>query len=531
LPGSELAALRGRTEPRLWTPPLRPLTPDTSVGFDQVRFARNTLRRPLLPWQEWAVVHGGELLPDGRPRFRIVLVIVARQNGKTEIPAVITPWWMFVDEQPLILGTSTKLEYAKETWDKTRHLIRKTPALVRRLDSRWYVRGNNNIEMWTAEDVDPETGKVVRESCRYKIAAANEEGGRSLTINRGVADELRQHKDYSAWGAMEPAASPEDAQIWALSNAGDDTSVVLNDLRDQALEFIEWARRVGPENVAGMLEEAPGDYRLGLMEWSAPEDADPEDVEALLQANPRVGYGRNLEDLVLEARRAKAKGGEALTTFQTEKMCINVPKLSPAIDPVKWADCLDPDTLDAVRGRLALCLDMAPDGEHVTLTAAGMLPDSRVRVEVVAAWDSAAEARAAIPDLVAKIKPRVFGWFPDGPAAALAADLKDRTRKGQARRPWPPRGVVVEEIRAEASAACMGLAEQVNALQVAHSGDPLQDAHVLDAEKLKRGGGWVFTAANGGHVDAAYAAAGAVHLARTLPPPVGKPRLVVASDD
>jgi hypothetical protein len=39
----------------------------------------------------------------------------------------------------------------------------------------------------------------------------------------------------------------------------------------------------------------------------------------------------------------------------------------------------------------------------------------------------------------------------------------------------------------------------------------------------------VFSRKGEGHVDAAYAAAGAVHLARTLPAPVGKPRLVVAN--
>ena len=43
----------GSITPRLWTPPLRELTPATSVGFDQVRFARDTLRHPADPWQEW----------------------------------------------------------------------------------------------------------------------------------------------------------------------------------------------------------------------------------------------------------------------------------------------------------------------------------------------------------------------------------------------------------------------------------------------------------------------------------------------
>jgi hypothetical protein len=86
----------------------------------------------------------------------------------------------------------------------------------------------------------------------------------------------------------------------------------------------------------------------------------------------------------------------------------------------------------------------------------------------------------------------------------------------------------VEEIRGELAAVCMGLAEQVTAGKIAHSDDPLLNDHIGGAERLYRGDTWVFSRKGDGHCDAAYAAAGAVHLARTLPAPVGKPRLVVA---
>lgn len=468
----------------------------------------------MLPWQRHALIHGGELLPDGRPRFRIVLGIVARQNGKTEVPVVQAPFWLLIDKFRLVLGTSTKLEYAKDTWDKTRLLLKDSPQLLDLMGSpRWFVRGNNLTDMWTAD-----------ERGHYRIAAANEEGGRSLTLDRGVADELRQHHDYSAWNAMEPAASHEWSQIWAWSNAGDDRSIVLNDLRGAALTFIEWT--MNTPDWRDRLDEAPGDYRLGLQEWSAPEDADPEDVDALLQANPRVGYGRNLEDLILEARRAKAKGGEALTGFKTEKMCIRVPHLSPALNPEAWRGCLFPGTLTSVRSRVVLCVDVAPDGQHATAVAAAKLPDGRVRVEAVAAWHSAYEMQAALPDLVARIKPRSVGWFPAGPAAAAAAALADRNKLGEARREWPPRGVTVEAIRGETPAVCMGLAKDVEARQIVHSGDPLLNEQVEAAERLQHGAVWVFARTDEGHVDAVYAMAGAVHLARTLPPPVGRVRLV-----
>ena len=487
----------GRTEPRLWTPPLRELTPATSAGFDQVEFARDVLHHPLDPWQEWLVIHAGELLADGRPRFRIVLVEVARQNGKTEVPVVLSLYWQFVEGVPLILGTSTKLDYAKESWGKAVKLAEATPDLDElRGGQRWKREANGEQESWTVEN------------SRYKIAASNAEGGRSLTIDRLVLDELRQHHTYDAWDASVPAGKAvRDFQVWALSNAGDDRSVVLNDLHEDAERY---------------LETGEGDWRLGLFSWSCVDEDDPQDVEALAQANPNLGHRIEAEALLLEAASAVAKGGKKLAGFRTENMCVRVRRMSPAIDGVGWRACRDPGDLAAVRRRVAVCLDVAPDGQHATLAAAAVLGDGRVRVEVVRAWTDLDVMRRDLPALIARVRPRTLGWFPSGPAAAVTADMAER--KG-----WPPAGVTVEAIRGDTAAVCMGFAEQVKAQQVAHADDPLLDAHVTGAERLKRGPVWVFARSGEGHVDAAYAAAGAVHLARVLPPPVGKPRLLVAT--
>jgi hypothetical protein len=529
----------GRTEPRLWTPPLRPLTPDTSYGFDVCDFARGVLRHPYDPWQEWAVIHAGELLYDGRPRFRIVIILVARQNGKTETPVVLSAYWQFIEQVPLILGTSTKLDYAKESWNKVVKLINKCedPEIVKLrgpAGSRsWTRNANGEQESWTREldgAGNPIPGSV---GSRYKIAASNAEGGRSLTIDRLILDELRQHHDYSAWDAAEPAtAAVWDAQIFALSNAGDDTSVVLNDHREAALEFIEWWDENGSPEVGELLLRGGtpagmrGDFRLGLFEWSAPVGSDPTDVYALAQANPNMNRRLDGEALVAAGARALAKGGLALSGFYTEKMCIKVPKLDPAINTQAWAAGGIVGTLDAARSRVALCIDVSPDELHCSLIAAAVMADDQVRVEAIQAWEGPKcvdDARRDLPALVRRVRPQVLGWFPNGPAAPLGADLKPR----EGRRPLLPTSVRVEEIRGELATVCMGLAEQVQARKVLHSNDPLIDAHIGGAERLRRGATWVFSR-KGGHCDAAYGVAGAVHLARTLPAPVGKPRLVTA---
>jgi hypothetical protein len=466
------------------------------------------MNHPFDPWQRWSTIHAGELLPDGSLRFRFVLIIVARQNGKTEIVAVLVPYWMFVTKVPQTLGTSTKLPMAKRTWKKSKQLIERA-GLDELLDRQWYRTANGEVEMWTPE----KTAKGEPWGASYVIDVSNEEGGRSLSCKRVVLDELRQHHDYSAWGAsVRTMGAQDDAQAWLLSNAGSIKSVVLNEQRAAAIKAIE---------------SGDTETDIFLAEWSAPEDADPEDIHALAQANPNMNRrGQRSRDLLADARRAVAAGGAALTEFKTEVMCINVKILNPAIDPGAWLRCKIIGDLSALRSRVAACIDVAPDGLHATLTAAAVQPDGRVRVEPVRAWDGpgcADRMARDLPAVLARVKPRALGWFPAGPAAAVAARLRKRTG-------WPPAGMTVEEIKGETAAVCMGFAEQVTAEQVAHSGDPLQDDHVDHAEKLMQGNVWVFSRKGDGHVDAAYAAAGAAHLARTLPPPVGKPRLIVAKD-
>jgi len=493
----DVPSVLGSTEPRLWTPPLRPLTPETSYGFAVIAFADEVLGEPLDDWQQWAAIHIGELLEDGRPRFRIVLMLVARQAGKTHLLRTLALYWLFVEQQMLVLGMSTNLAYAQEAWQAAVETAQSTPDLAALIPANGIRLANGEQLLRTAD------------GCRYKIAASNRRGGRSLSVDRLVIDELREHSDWSAWNAAVYAMNARPfGQAFAISNQGDDSAVVLDSLRDSALVYIGTGE---------------GDARLGLFEWSAPDDADPLDPQAWAAANPNLGHRQDVDAIAGAAARAVKAGGAELAGFRTEALCQRVRLLAPAIDGGAWRACHVDGDLAAVRRRVAVCLDVAPDGQHATLVAAAVLPDGRARVEVVKAWESTDKLRRDLPGLLAKVRPQKLGWFPSGPAAALAADLADRGLSG-----WPPKGVEVDEIRGEMPAVCMGLEEQVRAGRVVHAADPLLDAHVTGAERLRRGDAWVFSRRGGGHCDAAYAAAGAVHLARTLPPSVGKPRLVVA---
>ena len=162
---------------------------------------------------------------------------------------------------------------------------------------------------------------------------------------------------------------------------------------------------------------------------------------------------------------------------------------------------------------------MILDGTHATLVAAALV-DGLMHVEVVAAWDGhgcTRELREQVPAIVARVAPYSIGWMPNGPAAAITAEMAENKRGGVK---WPPRGVLLEPIVAALPAVCMGLAELTAARQVRHPRDPLLDAHVNAAARSRRGDAWIFGRIDsGGPIDAVYAAAGAAHLARVMPPP------------
>lgn len=478
----------GRVEPRIWTPPLRELTPETSFGYDLIEFAEE-IGWPFDEWQKWLSIHIGELLPDGRPRFRMVLALVARQNGKTTFVRVLTLYWMFIERVALVLGTSTNRDLAKESWAEVVKMAEASDLLSEELEAK-YVRTQMGEEtFWNVH------------GSRYRFSAKGRKAGRSLTVDRLIFDELREHTNRDTYNAAVPAMNAVlDGQCVAITNQGDENSELLDELRDAALEFIE---------------TGAGDPRLGIFEWSSPNGADPTDPEALAYANPDLNRGRlRLDNLMGEAIKAKRSGGSALSDFKTEYMCMRVTLLDPAIDPDAWLACGTDEPLDLAdhRRRLALGLDVSLSGDHATLVAAVHL-DGITHVEVVQAWHgfgATAALRAELPGLVAKLRPRTLGWLPGGPAAAVAAGLAKRSG-------WPPRGCVVEEIRADVPAVCMGLAEQVLAGEVEHPRDEMLTQHVTQTQKLNRGESqWVFTRRKSGAVDGTYAMAVAVHLARTV---------------
>lgn len=409
----------GRREPRIFTPsraPLEPRSPETearTAGYDVIDFANQVLGIRLYPWQEWLLIHALELNPEGGFRFRTILVLVARQNGKTMLSRVIALWFLYVYGYKLILGTAQDLDTAEETWEAAVDFVdpdgdESIPQLAEQVKKIWRVNGKKAI--------------LLKNGARYKVKASSKGSGRGLSGDLILLDELREHHDWKAWSAItKTTIARDDALIWCMSNAGDVDSVVLAELRKLAhealgdpdgiiagenavLTFDTTPRTV--EVVDGVEEEveefdAVDDVEtLAIFEWSAPPEAKKTDIQYYSWSNPSVGYHFKFKNLLAAART------DPDDVFRTECLCQWVQSSRIGPFPVgSWEAGVSTDVDIAADSELVWCVDMAHDRSAVYVAVAGFRDDSAPQVEVAAMLPSADfvpqwfEARAGIGKL------------------------------------------------------------------------------------------------------------------------------------
>jgi hypothetical protein len=336
-----MATLLGCETPRVWTRPLRKLTRRTSRGFEAVAFARDVLGIDLFPWQRWLLIHLLELLPDGSYRFRTAVVLVARQNGKTTLMQILALWRMYVDGANLVIGTAQNLDVAEEAWTGAVDMAEGVPELAAEIAAVDRTNGKKALRLETGE--------------RYKVAAASRRGGRGLSGDLVLLDELREHQSWDAWGAVtKTTMARPNPQILCLSNAGDEMSIVLEHLRQQGYATVH----------------GEGERSLGIFEWSAPPGCAMDDRSGWRQANPALGYAAFGEASILAALATDPE-----QVFRTEVLCQHVALLLPSpISKAAWADRAGADGFPS--GQVAFALSAAwPDAEWGSIVVAGQNGD------------------------------------------------------------------------------------------------------------------------------------------------------------
>ena len=352
--------MKGKTEARLYTKPLRRLTEKTTLGYACIEYAKNVLHKELYPWQEWCLIHAleitGSLSKDWKFRYRIILIEVSRQNGKTVLSEVLASFFLNVLEIESVFGTSLSADKAEEVWEAVINDQESIPELAKEIDH--VSRGNGNKRL------------VLKGLRTYKVGAPTRRAGRGDSNDLVMLDELREHRDWETWSAAAASTvAKPNGIIVCFSNAGDPDSIVLRQIRNQAL---------GKE--ADALGGDLGDESLGLFEWSAPDGAETNDLKALAQANPALGYGY-LTERALMSNRATFPENK----FRSECMCQQVETILPQPFPDgAWDNCLDVTSEIEASAELYFGIDMSLDRKWVSIGVCGLREDGNYHIELVA---------------------------------------------------------------------------------------------------------------------------------------------------
>ena len=346
----------GFSEPRICTPPRRELTPETTLGFECVGFARRVLGMTLYPWQVAFLLRALELNEDGRFRFKEVHLLVARQQGKTAVAKVLILWRLFIDGAEMVLGGAQSRGDAEDVWWEVLDQAEDVPSLRRRMLPAIKSTGKHALRI---------RGKDRSIIGQYKVVTLKADAGRGKTADLLFLDELREHKSWEAWNALSSTTLvPRKGQIVTASNAGEAKSVVLRAKRQSAIDAITRG-------------DTDGEL-VGLMEWSAPDDSGLDDIDGLRHANPSVGYGPQVADVL--AHRSKTEAG-----YRTENLCQWVDVLQAGVVPMpKWRACRDVSSKPEAEAAVYTAVDVSWDRGKAHIAVAARRPDGRWHVEVVA---------------------------------------------------------------------------------------------------------------------------------------------------
>jgi len=288
--------------------------------------------------------------------------------------------------------------------------------------------------------------------------------------------------DFIAAAKPTLTASSQPQMVY-LSNAGTDTSVVLNALKLRA-------------------ENDPG---LAYLEWSAAPGRRADEMAGWREANPAMGHKDGIAESLKAEYRAHRLGG-TLAVFETEHLCRWASGLRPiAFRQETWATLHCPDPLKENEGPFALGIGVAPGWERATIAVAALRSDGRIGVEV-------------FRDLREDVGPQmitaaVAGFVAEQWAQVVAYDASSGG-SGEFERHAQEQGIAYDALKPGAMvAATMDVTEMIMAGRLAVD-DPLLDHQILMVVKRMVGPDGAFRFSRGdslGPIDAIEAMLLAAH--------------------
>jgi phage terminase large subunit-like protein len=456
--------VEGISEPRLHSPFASDLP---SRGQELIDLA-NKLGEPLMPWQELVAIESMRVKPDGRFAKPQCVVLVARQQGKSHFMRLRILWGLVNGEKLQILAAH-KLAVSLEHFNQVIDLIEQYDWLAEQVKRVRRTNGQEEIQF--------------HNGARFKVVANNAAGRGYAGAETIYLDELREHKDYAAWSAItKTQLAAKNPMLYGFSNAGDATSIVLNELRDRGLATIQGVK----------------DSLLWL-EWSAPQGC-AITLKNAAWANPALGRTVHPDNIL-------ATFNEPEAVVRTEVFCVWVDTLESPWSPNAWNQCADPNLEVKPNGNNTyLAFDVTPRRNQASLVAAQVI-DGKIALGLVQTFES----DTALDDLT--IANAVADWAKAYDVTEIA--YSKNTGQAVAARLLAA-GIQTTAIDGRAFAmACDRMLSAMEHKRLIHKDEVTFNKHISACARVPfTEGGWIIgRRASNANVSGAVAAAMAISLA------------------
>ena len=431
--------LLGVQTPRIHTP----LNDLPSRGGDLIDLAAS-LGVDLMEWQKFALIHTHKYKADGRWASPTNCIVVARQNGKSFLQQIRILGGLFLWDEPLQIGQAHTLNTSLEQFRQMMWTIEANDSLAKQVKK---VRLNHG-----AEEIETKMGT------RFMVRAG---GSAARGISRPSTihlDELLRMNNMDSYASLRYTlmAAP-NPMLMGYTNAGDNTSVVLNSFRDRAMA-----------SIGGVIDD------IAYFEWSSPTDEIT--LENARHANPAMG-------VTIHEDNIRSVLNDPPNVVMSEVLCRWVVAIQNIVDAAAWNNCLD-KTVDLDPEKTTwLAIDLSPDRKHASLVGAQKIGGEQFVVKLLHSWSNELQLddREIANELAdyARKYPTEYVLYSRKSAGAVASRLA-------------PAGIPVFDMDGSYPQSCDEMLSAINSNRLKHRGQSQLTEEILAAVQLRRGdGGWV----------------------------------------
>lgn len=218
---------------------------------------------------------------DGTRKYREILLVVARKNGKSTIASGIGLYLQVADGEPgaEIYAVATKKDQAKLVWTDAKRMVTKSPALRKRIKP---------LVSELRADFNDST---------FKPLGSDSETLDGLNVHGAMMDEIHAWKDKNLYDVIvDGTSSREQAMIFMITTAGTIREAVYDMKYEEAEMLLN-----GLDDPDGYKDDRflPIIYELdNRNEWMIPAN--------WMKANPGLGTIKKLDQLETKVNKAKA---------------------------------------------------------------------------------------------------------------------------------------------------------------------------------------------------------------------------------